>query len=180
MNNWSSIYHVPPRRNIYKYMVLPQDGRSSPPPNRSQPRKRDNTALQSHVAFFDTDGDGVIWPSDTFLGLRVLGLGVFFSVFAMLLIHGSLSWVTSGALLPDPFFRLRIENMHRGKHGSDSEAYTSTGAFDEDRFNYVFDMYSAEPHTHMTFGEGINMLHGNRNAFDPVSRTLMTPPQVCE
>ncbi|KAG5352575.1 hypothetical protein C0989_001699 [Termitomyces sp. Mn162] len=70
--------------------------------------------------------------------------------------------------------------MHRGKHGSDSEAYTSTGAFDEDRFNYVFDMYSAEPHTHMTFGEGINMLHGNRNAFDPVSRTLMTPPQVCE
>ncbi|KAG6901996.1 hypothetical protein C0995_005796 [Termitomyces sp. Mi166 len=146
MNNWSSIYHTPPRRDLYKSMTLPRHGRSDPPPNRPQPRKRDNAALQSHVAFFDSDGDGVIWPSDT--------------------------WVTSGALLPDPFFRLRIENMHQfsslwGKHGYDSEAYTSTGAFDEDRFNYIFDMYSSEPHTHMTFNEGINMLHGNRNAFDP-------------
>lgn len=26
---------------------------------------RKNTALKSHVAFFDRDRDGIIWPSDT-------------------------------------------------------------------------------------------------------------------
>ncbi|KAG6828411.1 hypothetical protein H0H92_008075 [Tricholoma furcatifolium] len=123
-------------------MTLPRhNGRSAPPSDGSQPRKCLNTALQSHVAFFDKDSDGVIWPSDT--------------------------WLTSGALLPDPLFRLKVENMHKGKHGSDTESYTSTGAFDEERFNYVFDLYSSKPHTHMTFEEGICMLQGNRNPFDP-------------
>jgi hypothetical protein len=56
----------------------------------------------------------------------------------------------------------------QGKHGSDSEAYTQVGEFDVTRFNYTFDIYSSEPHTHLTFTEGVRMVHGNRNAYDPV------------
>ncbi|KAG6910619.1 hypothetical protein DXG01_009128 [Tephrocybe rancida] len=179
MNNFSSIYHIPPQANRVKHMTVYRNGRSGPPPDSPQPRKRDNAALQSHVAFFDTDGDGIIWPSDTcvcvilapFDGLRALGLGILVSFLAMLLIHGSLSWITYGPLLPDPLFRLKTANMHRGKHGSDTESYTSTGAFDEDRFDYIFDLYSSKPHTHMTFNESVRMVYGNRNPFDPFGWT---------
>ncbi|KAF8060816.1 Caleosin related protein-domain-containing protein [Lyophyllum atratum] len=166
-------------------MTLPKHGRSGPPNGyttgsngfsndyQTQSRKRDNAkakddgALKSHVAFFDQDGDGIIWPSDTYEGFRDLKFGVLFSLYAVLLIHASFSWITYGTLLPDPYFRLRVENMHKAKHGSDSECYTTTGAFDEDRFNDMFDRYSAEPHTHLTFSEGLSMIHGNRNVFDP-------------
>lgn len=60
------------------------------------------------------------------------------------------------------------DSPFQGKHGSDSESYTQLGEFDPKRFNYIFDMYSSEPHTHLTFLEGVRMLHGNRNPFDPV------------
>ena len=94
-------------------------------------------------------------------------------------------YVTWGTWIPDPLFRLKINRMHRasiffytfpttpkpanqGKHGSDSEVFTSTGEFDDERFNNVFDMYSEDPHTHLTFWQGVRMVHGNLNLFDPV------------
>jgi Caleosin related protein len=56
----------------------------------------------------------------------------------------------------------------QGKHGSDTEIYTTIGEFDEIRFNYMFDMYSSPPQTHLTAVECVRMLHGNMNPFDPV------------
>lgn len=55
-------------------------------------------------------------------------------------------------------------------HGSSSGSYTVTGEFDQARFNSIFDTYSSEPHTHLTFWEGVRMIRGNRNLFDFVSR----------
>ncbi|KAF8168495.1 Caleosin [Crassisporium funariophilum] len=147
-------------------MVAPVDGPSSAPGTGFEQGKR-NTALQAHVAFFDRDLDGIIWPTDTYIGFRELKFGVILSIVSMFIIHGGFSYVTWGSILPDPFFRLKIKHMHRGKHGSDSEIYTTIGEFDNERFNYIFDMYSSEPHTHLTFAEGVRMLHGNMNAFDP-------------
>lgn len=47
-------------------MVAPKNG-YSPAPGTSSERGGQQTALQSHVGFFDPDGDGIIWPSDTYV-----------------------------------------------------------------------------------------------------------------
>ncbi|KAF9449328.1 Caleosin-domain-containing protein [Macrolepiota fuliginosa MF-IS2] len=129
--------------------------------------KQQNTALQNHVSFFDRDEDGIIWPSDTMIALRELGFGLFWTVFGMMSIHLAFSWITWGTIIPDPFFRLKVNRMHKAKHGSDTEIYTTTGVFDDNRFNYMFDMYTQEPHMHMTLGEMFTMLQGDRNPYDP-------------
>lgn len=84
------------------------------------------------------------------------------------------SWITWGSIIPDPYFRLRVNRMHKAKHGSDTEIYTGTGEFDLDRFEYMFHMYTTEPHTHITFKETMRMVRGDRNPFDPV-RVLIFP-----
>ena len=70
--------------------------------------------------------------------------------------------------LNSPSSDTNSDTTAQGKHGSDTEAYTTVGDFDEDKFFYIFDMYSSPPHTHLTFAQGVRMLHGNMNPFDPV------------
>ncbi|KAF7369330.1 putative peroxygenase 3 [Mycena venus] len=122
--------------------------------------------LQSHVAFFDADHDGIIWPVDTYKGMREIGFNIFIALLAMVIIHIGFSWPTFGTLFPDPFFRIRVSNIHGALHGSDTGSFTQTGDLDERRFDYVFALYTAPPHTHLTFEEGVRMLHGNRNVLD--------------
>lgn len=147
-------------------MVAPKDAQSPAPGTGFNPEMA-NTPLQGHVAFFDKDCDGIIWPWDTYHGLRELNFGVILSLLSMVVIHYGFSYVTMGSWLPDPFFRLNIKHMHRAKHGSDSEAYTGIGEFDEKRFDYVFDMYTMHPHSHMNFWEAMRMVHGNMDPWDP-------------
>ncbi|KAJ7256062.1 Caleosin related protein-domain-containing protein [Mycena rebaudengoi] len=52
------------------------------------------------------------------------------------------------------------------EHGSDSGCYTPAGELDEHRFNYIFNLYTAPPHTHISLIEGVRMIRGNRNIFD--------------
>jgi len=46
-------------------MVAPKDGPSTADGTGYESGKQ-NTPLQKHVAFFDRDNDGIIWPSDTY------------------------------------------------------------------------------------------------------------------
>ncbi|KAF8742611.1 hypothetical protein AX14_003244 [Amanita brunnescens Koide BX004] len=149
-------------------MTIPKDAVNSAPSTGYEVGK-ENTALQCHVAFFDRDRDGIIWPRDTYVGFRRLGFGIIVSFLAVIVIHLGLSYPTYGTWLPDPFFRLKIRNIHRGKHGSDTESYTPLGVWDEKRFDCIFDMYSSPPHTHIGFWQGARMVYGNRDVFDPVS-----------
>ncbi|KAF9449329.1 Caleosin-domain-containing protein [Macrolepiota fuliginosa MF-IS2] len=153
-------------------MVAPKNATVPAPGTGFTPGQK-NTALQSHVAFFDRDDDGIIWPSDTFIGMREVKFNLFWTIVAVLVIHIGFSYAAWGSWIPDPFFRLKINRMHRAselpcaKHGSDSESYTTTGEFDENRFDTVFNMYSKPPHEQLSFTEGVRMIHGNMNPFDP-------------
>ncbi|KAF5339345.1 hypothetical protein D9611_009853 [Ephemerocybe angulata] len=146
-------------------MVAPKDAVASAPGTGFDPERK-NTPMQGHVAYFDRDGDGIIWPIDTYRGMRDIKFGIALSLLAMVLIHAGLSYMTMGSWIPDPFFRLKIKDMHRAKHGSDSEAYTQIGEFDDARFNYMFNMYTKKPHTHMTLKEMARMIHGNMDPWD--------------
>lgn len=112
------------------------------------------------------DRDGVIWPLDTFKGFYKLGFGLILSVLSMLIIHLNFSYPTVTGYLPDPMFRLFLENIHKDKHGSDSGAYDTEGRFVPQKFEDMFSKY-ANGKDYMTFSDIIALLKGNRVVVDP-------------
>ena len=54
----------------------------------------DYTVLQQHCAFFDRNGDGVIYPHETYQGFRALGYSPTISLLAAIVINGSFSYPT--------------------------------------------------------------------------------------
>lgn len=63
-------------------------------------RYKNQTVLQQHCAFFDTDGDMVIWPRDTYRGFSLLGYNVFLCILSMVIIQYVPSLLL--LLLPSP------------------------------------------------------------------------------
>ncbi|KAI8464843.1 MAG: Caleosin related protein-domain-containing protein [Monoraphidium minutum] len=129
-----------------------------------------------HVAFFDRDGDGVLWPSDTYVGFRRIGFNRLISLLAVPFIHGSFSYVsrelrlgfpTVSGWLPDPFFRVFIKNMHRGKHGSDAEVYDTEGRFVPAKFEELFSKYDRTNKGGLSWDDLNAMIHANKNIVDP-------------
>ncbi|KAG2610403.1 hypothetical protein PVAP13_4KG189900 [Panicum virgatum] len=90
------------------------------------------TPLQRHVAFFDRDKDGVIYPSETYEGFRAIGAGVPLSAFSALFINGLLGPKTVPENEKAPALKLPIyvKNIQKGKHGSDSGVYDANGSTD--------------------------------------------------
>ncbi|KDN46642.1 hypothetical protein K437DRAFT_278269 [Tilletiaria anomala UBC 951] len=87
-----------------------------------------------HVAWFDGDADGIIWPLNTYRAFCTLNFCIFLSLLATFIIHGPFSYLTlprSGRRLtdwiPDPRLPIYVANVHRANHGSDSEAYDRRG-----------------------------------------------------
>lgn len=104
------------------------------PDEQSTPRR---TALQSHVDFFDRDGDGIIHVSETAEGLRAIGLpggrvGAWVTAHA---IHAGLPKTHGGG---NWWRRTSIDTakIHLGVHGSDTGTYDAKG-------NYVHKKYLA-------------------------------------
>ncbi|KAK8127800.1 hypothetical protein PG984_008908 [Apiospora sp. TS-2023a] len=128
---------------------------------------KDQTVLQQHVEFFDTDKDGIIWPLDTFRGFRAVGFGLFLSVLSVFIIHGNFSYPTAGSWFPDPFFRIYIERIHKDKHGSDTQTYDNEGRFVPQRFEDIFAKY-AEGRDYLTVWDIANVLKGQRVLLDPI------------
>ena len=62
------------------------------------------TVVQQHCSYWDKDGDGVIWPQDTWRGVRAWGWNWFLSALATFIINVNLSYPTVPSFLPDPFF----------------------------------------------------------------------------
>lgn len=78
-------------------------------------RHKDMTVMQQHCLYWDTDEDGIIWPQDTYLGCRAWGWAIPLAAFAAFVIHFNLSYGTVSGLLPDPFFRIYLKNVHKDK-----------------------------------------------------------------
>ncbi|KAG6466783.1 hypothetical protein ZIOFF_075400 [Zingiber officinale] len=99
----------------------------------------DLTPLQKHVAFFDRNNDGVIYPFETYQGFRAIGSGVALSAASAAFIHGFLSAKTCPpGKSPLPSLPIYVENIQRGKHGSDSGVYDTEGRFVVSKFEEIF------------------------------------------
>lgn len=106
-------------------------------------KHRHETVLQQHVVFFDRDKDGILWPQDTYIGFRRIGFNILVSLFAAFIIHLNFSFRTVPGILPDPFFRIWIDNIHKTKHGSDTNTFDNEGRFTPQHFEDFFEKYSS-------------------------------------
>lgn len=130
-------------------------------------KHRHQAVLQQHLAFFDTDSGGVIWPIDTFRGFYRLGYGILLSILSVLIIHSNFSYPTVKGWLPDPFFRIYTERIHKDKHGSDSGTYDTEGRFVPQKFEDIFAEYASGDKQSLTFNEMLNYMQGKRLVLDP-------------
>ncbi|KAH8101333.1 Caleosin related protein-domain-containing protein [Cristinia sonorae] len=129
------------------------------------------TVLQQHVDFFDINKDGVITPFETFIALRSINWSILLTIIAVLFIHGGLSYATldPGNILPDPFFRIYVRNIHRAKHGSDTATYDSEGRFRPQMFEDIFAKWGEKKEDGqwgITFRQALQAIKGNRSFMD--------------
>ncbi|WOK91934.1 hypothetical protein Cni_G00625 [Canna indica] len=58
-------------------------------------KAEEQSALQKHVSFFDKNNDGIIYPSETYNGMRAIGVNIALAAAGSALINGFLSPKTS-------------------------------------------------------------------------------------
>ncbi len=133
-------------------------GRSVSSAPRSARRSGLRTALQKHVDFFDTNHDGKITLSDTYRGLRRLGLGAARSAAFAGVINAALGSSTSGAAS----LTVDAERIHAGKHQSDTGVYDRNGRLSPARFRQLFVQYDADGDGALDGGELARLFAGNR------------------
>ncbi|KAK0354698.1 hypothetical protein LTR91_012284 [Friedmanniomyces endolithicus] len=130
-------------------------------------RHTHQTVLQQHCAYWDPDSDGIIWPLDTWRGVRAWGWNIFLSALATCIIHAGLSYPSvPGSWLPDPFMRIWVRQVHKCKHGSDSGSYETEGRFSPHNFEGLFAKFDEGGMGGLDLGDVARALKGQRCAFD--------------
>ncbi|XVF43576.1 hypothetical protein PTKIN_Ptkin02bG0050800 [Pterospermum kingtungense] len=132
----------------------------------ARPTPTDQSVLQKHVAFFDRNHDGLVYPWETFEGFRAIGAGYFLSMVGAFFINLALSSKTRPGKSPSLFFPIEVKNIHLAKHGSDSGVYDSHGRFENEKFEEIFRKF-ARTHGNALTSEELNaMLKANREPQD--------------
>ncbi|XP_065859084.1 probable peroxygenase 3 [Euphorbia lathyris] len=127
----------------------------------------DMTVLQQHVAFFDQNNDGIVYPSETFKGCRQLGFNVIIALILTIAFHVFFSIPTqSKKRFPSLRFPIYIVNIHLGKHGSDTGVYDTEGRYMPVNLENMFSKYAKTVPHKLSFKELMNMTEGNRLNFD--------------
>ncbi|RYP55207.1 hypothetical protein DL768_000201 [Monosporascus sp. mg162] len=98
---------------------------------------------------------------------QTLGFGIILSFVAVLVIHGNFSYPTVPGYLPDPFFRIFLNNVHKDKHGSDTGTYDTEGRFVPQHFEDIFAKY-ADGRDYMTIWDFWALMKGQRCIADPI------------
>ncbi|XP_042446894.1 probable peroxygenase 5 [Zingiber officinale] len=143
---------------------------SSPPRGSEGEEEANLTPLQKHVAFFDRNNDGIIYPSETYQGCRAIGCGVVLSAVSAVFINGFLSVKTNPGKSPFPHFPIYVKNIQKGKHGSDSGVYDSEGRFVASKFEEIFQKHAKTNPEALSSKELKEMLKANREPNDRKGR----------
>nr|CAB3487605.1 unnamed protein product [Digitaria exilis] len=109
------------------------------------------SVMQQHVAFFDRDDNGIIYPWETYQGTAMAAAS------PPQLLQG---W------LPSPLFPIYVHNIHKSKHGSDSGTYDNEGRFVPVNFENMFSKYARTFPDRLTYRELWSMTEGFREVFD--------------
>lgn len=126
----------------------------------------DGNVLQKHVAFFDQNNDGIIYPWETFRGFREIGCGLLLSSVAAVFINMGLSAKTRPGKYPSLLFPIEIKNIHKAKHGSDSGVYDTEGRFVNSKFEEMFAKHAHTNSSALTSDEVKGLLKSNREPKD--------------
>lgn len=129
-------------------------------PAPKQPRP-DRTPLQRHVDFFDRDGDSFTTVGETYQGLRALGVGRILSGAAAVGINLGLARKTGAE-----WYSLTIQNnnIHLGKHDSDSDVYDEKGNFVQAKFDEMFEKHDTDKNGALSKAEIDAMLEANKES----------------
>lgn len=84
----------------------------------------------------------------------------------MLIIHANFSYPTISGYIPDPFFRIYLDRMHKNKHGSDTGAFDNEGRFIPQKFEDFFSKYGHNA-DQLTLWEIWRGLRAQRVVMDP-------------
>ena len=89
-----------------------------------------------------------------------------------LVTHVGLSYATlePTQILPDPFLRIYVKNIHLGKHGSDTATYDNEGRFRPQLFEDIFSKFGSQDQRGewgITFKQAMNSVYGNKCVMDP-------------
>ncbi|XP_066332447.1 probable peroxygenase 5 [Miscanthus floridulus] len=124
------------------------------------------TELQKHVAFFDRDHDGIITFDETYQGLRDVGVGEVTAKASAALINGALGPKTRPDNANSSRMDIYIENIQKGKHGSDTGAYDAQGRFVPAKFDEIFSKHAKTVPNALTKDELDEMLKDNQEKND--------------
>ncbi|AUX47274.1 uncharacterized protein SOCE26_087920 [Sorangium cellulosum] len=122
------------------------------------------TALEKHSAFFDRNHDGIITLRETYEGLRAIGIGRVLSAWFALFINGVLGTTTSRSFIPT--LSITLENVHRGKHASDTGVYDKDGRFNPERFEELFSRWDKDRDGALNARELVARTLGDRDMLD--------------